>query len=97
MKTGLPHPMFNIVIGARFPAAEVDARVKATLAQFQPEGIPFSWWIGPLSQPADLDQKLEAHGLGHDFAAPMQHFVAYLEDRPVACATVFLGGGVAGI
>ena len=43
------------------------------------------------------DVKWIKTGRGHDFAAPMQHYVAYLEDRPVACATVFLGGGVAGI
>ena len=38
---------------------------------------------------------------GHALDAPYQHFVAHLDghlnDRPVACATVFLGGGVAGI
>jgi ribosomal protein S18 acetylase RimI-like enzyme len=162
LKTGLPHPMFNIVTGARFPADDVDTRIEATLAQFQPQGIPFNWWIGPLSEPADLGRKLEDHGLkyvtnnagmaaeletlqeefaapasltikrvasqvdlemwlqvaassfripefavgfmgdlfsglGHDFEAPMQHFVAFLKERPVACATVFLDGSVAGI
>lgn len=161
MKTRLPHPMFNMVIGARFPA-DADARIEATLAQFQPQSIPFTWWIGPLSEPANLDQRLEAHGLMHgannagmvadlenleeevtapagleikrvanqsdlqmwlqvaadvfqmpDFAAsfmaeyfsslghepdaPVQHFVARLNERPVACATVFLDGSVAGI
>jgi ribosomal protein S18 acetylase RimI-like enzyme len=162
LRSDRPHPMFNIVLGARFSAGSASDRIEATLDHFRPEGIPFSWWIGPLSEPADLDQKLEAHGLahvtnnagmaadlqamdeispapvgltikrvsdgdtlhtylqvmtgvfrmpafahgfwtgifsslGHDREAPMQHFVGYLASRPVACASVFLDGQVAGI
>jgi ribosomal protein S18 acetylase RimI-like enzyme len=162
MRSGLPHPMFNFVLGARFPAGTVSAHIETVLAHFRPESTPFSWWIGPLSQPVNLDQKLEAHGLRHAttnagmaadlqlldeastapaglaitrvynrasldshlqvvvdafrmpgyahsflgniFAGlglgpdvPLQHFVGHLRGRPVACASIFLDGRVAGI
>lgn len=64
-KSGLSSAMFNMVAGARFPAGDAAASIERVAAHFMPEGLPFTWWVGPLSQPADLDRRLEDFGLRH--------------------------------
>jgi len=160
--TGVPHPLFNGVLFARFPPDEIDERIEATLRHFRSRNLPMSWWVGPSTRPADLGKRLEAHGLTHasdppgmaadllalnedlptpsellvervgntkalkkwlhsvaicfqlpDSAAnfyfdvfaslgfgsdsPWLHYVGYLKGEPVACSSVFLGAGVAGV
>jgi GNAT superfamily N-acetyltransferase len=61
--TGIPHPMFNGVFGARLSTADVDAAIEETMAPFKARSAPMCWWTGPSTQPADLGERLVAHGL----------------------------------
>jgi len=160
--TGRPHAAHNRVFNARFAPEGADARIDAILAQFRWQGVPALWWVWPSSEPADLRERLIAHGLHQtrtsrgmvadlaglngDFPpppalriervrdraalrgyiqalslgfsmpevaaaglyeqlaaldlgpdSPLQHYVGWLGDEPVACSTLFLGAGVASL
>lgn len=57
----VPHPMVNFVLGARF-GADAEARIDETIALFARRRAPFMWYVGPLSTPPDLEQRLRARG-----------------------------------
>ncbi len=61
--TGIAAPPFNVVSAARFDPTSADRRIDAVLATMEGFGLPYSWWIGPLSTPADLPARLAARGL----------------------------------
>jgi len=63
-RSGLAHdPFWNGVLRTDFMLEEADARIAATLADFQTRGLPFTWWLGPSRYPADLKDRLSAAGL----------------------------------
>ncbi len=160
--TGRPHPMYNGVWLARLADGDSDRRIEAILAPFQARGVPCGWSVGPTTRPADLADRLEAHGLrlvasqtamtldprqmredfaappdlrvtvvqdldalrawrrtsnrgfeaseegarpydtaylamGCDAALPWRHFLAWLDDQPVATSSLLLHAGIAGI
>src|SRR5262245_375712 len=58
-RSGLAHgPFWNGVLRTDFTPEEADARIAATLADFQARGLPFTWWLGPSRYPADLKDRL---------------------------------------
>lgn len=59
----IPHPTFNRVMYACFESWQVEARIDIILAQYQQRQLPLVWMVGPSSQPADLGQRLQQHGL----------------------------------
>lgn len=61
--SGLSSDTFNFVVRARIPGEELRLRIDAAIGHFTRTGRPFSWWVGPLDQPADLSQALIAAGL----------------------------------
>ncbi|OON74685.1 GNAT family N-acetyltransferase [Streptomyces tsukubensis] len=61
--SGLDDDTFNIVAGARFSASGADIRIAATVRALASTGRPFSWWVGPASEPAGLSARLTAAGL----------------------------------
>jgi GNAT superfamily N-acetyltransferase len=61
--TGVPHPLFNGVIRAKFGADEVEAVREALQARIMERGAPALWWIGPRATPGDLGERLAAAGL----------------------------------
>jgi GNAT superfamily N-acetyltransferase len=61
--TGIPHPMFNGVFGAQLSADDVGAAIEETMAPFKARHAPMCWWTGPSTRPADLGERLVAHGL----------------------------------
>jgi len=61
----IPDLALNAVLRARFPSHEVDARIDQVLSAFRSRGAPVIWWTSPLSQPADLGERLVSHGLVH--------------------------------
>jgi ribosomal protein S18 acetylase RimI-like enzyme len=65
-------PMFKGVWQTRLGSDEVDSAIAETIAYFQSRQAPFFfWWIGPETQPANLGERLEAHGLvAWELAAP---------------------------
>jgi ribosomal protein S18 acetylase RimI-like enzyme len=64
--TGLSHPFFNAVFRAQLPLENLDAAIAATLERARRHGLPLMWWTGPLSQPDDLGEHLQRHGLRLD-------------------------------
>ena len=67
---GVPDATFNAVVAARFPAEAVDAQIEAVLAHFRRWARPVTWHIGPSTRPADLGDRLSAHGLVHEEDEP---------------------------
>jgi GNAT superfamily N-acetyltransferase len=61
--SGLAHPGSNSVGGAHWTAAEADARIEAIIDEHRRREIGFVWLVLPHDTPADLGQRLEAHGL----------------------------------
>ena len=61
--SGIAHPGSNSFGGARWTAAEADAQIEAVIEARRRRGIGFNWWVAPHDTPADLCQRLEAHGL----------------------------------
>jgi len=61
--TGLPYPVFNGVLRARFPPGAIDVRIEGVLARFRSSELPLTWHVGPSTRPLDLGQRLTAYGL----------------------------------
>jgi GNAT superfamily N-acetyltransferase len=68
--TGLPIAGFNGVSRATLTEATADARIAAVLARLRERGVPGTWWVSPFSRPADLEQRLLAHGFAGPSEAP---------------------------
>ena len=162
--TNVPMALFNSVVGAKLADTDIDAAIETVIGRCREKNVPLLWWVGPETQPADLRQRLEAHGLqlssdipgmildlaklegaeplpdgvaieevndleampiwshtlvlgfgmSEELADPMnvwmsstfepdvtkrtaRHYIAYVNGEPAGTATVFMGGGVAGI
>ncbi|HLB46216.1 MAG TPA: GNAT family N-acetyltransferase [Anaerolineales bacterium] len=62
--TGISHPFLNNVLRTQWNPDHVDARIEETLAHFKSRNVTrFSWWTEPGTQPANLGERLLAHGL----------------------------------
>lgn len=66
-----PGAMFNAAWRARFPAAEIDARINEALNWFAQRDAPLvSWWFGLPREPAGLFERLIERGFELDYSAP---------------------------
>ncbi len=79
--TGLPYPVFNGVLRARFAQGEVDRRIEDALACFRRSELPLTWCVGPSTRPLDLETRLRAHGLACTARMPGMSIDLYA-DRP---------------
>jgi ribosomal protein S18 acetylase RimI-like enzyme len=61
--TGVPSPSFNRILRAQFESEGIDAQIEAALAPFRARNLPLVWHTGPATRPADLGERLVAHGL----------------------------------
>ncbi len=61
--SGVPSDTFNIICRARLAEDDADQRVGLAIDHFRSKELPFSWWVGPTSTPADLGKCLAAHSL----------------------------------
>lgn len=61
--SGLPSAFWNSVYRARFAPNTVDEQIEATLAPYKERNLDMFWWLTSSSQPANLGERLEAHGL----------------------------------
>jgi len=64
--SGVPFPLMNGVLRARFEPATADEQIEEALTHFRSRNLPMIWWTGPATKPGDLGARLEAHGLVHD-------------------------------
>ncbi len=83
--TGLPVPLFNGVVLARFKEAEVLPTIESLRAEIAERRAPALWWLGPSSTPANLGALLRQHGLQPAGQAPgMAVDLALLNSAPPA-------------
>ncbi len=61
--SGVPSDTFNIICRTRLTEDDAERSIDTAINHFRSKGLPFSWWIGPTSTPADLGTRLAAHGL----------------------------------
>ncbi|MEB3366100.1 GNAT family N-acetyltransferase [Saccharopolyspora mangrovi] len=61
--SGLADDTFNIVAAARFTSNNATGRIGETVRFLAATGRPFSWWVGPASEPGDLGERLSAAGV----------------------------------
>lgn len=61
--SGLPTDTFNAVCRAKLGRDCAARRIEAAILHFRRKNLPFSWWVGPLSEPATLGEELERYGL----------------------------------
>jgi len=61
--SGLPTDTFNKILRTRLGEKGADERIAGAIAHFRNAGRPFAWWVTPGARPADLEQRLVAHGL----------------------------------
>ena len=68
MMGGLPHPMYNAVYRAAFPAGQAGARIDGLLERYRARRcLPMTWVITPATRPRDLASHLQARGFSHAF------------------------------
>ena len=74
----------NKIVHADFSgSADIEREIDAVFDFFGDK--PFSWWIGPLSKPADLDQRLEQRGFVlHDRYIGLAYELARWQDTAAA-------------
>ncbi len=59
---GWPDPWYNWVERVRLDPARVPGAIQEAREFFAGEEVPYSWWVGPSTLPADLGATLEAAG-----------------------------------
>jgi GNAT superfamily N-acetyltransferase len=57
-----PIDYHNCVVHAELAQEEADREIEASLDRMRAHGVPSSWHVGPSMRPADLDERLVAHG-----------------------------------
>jgi GNAT superfamily N-acetyltransferase len=72
----------NVVLGARFAAAEADRRIAEVKAGYARGDTGFVWWVSPRDTPVDLGSRLVEAGLDLEGSAPAM--AADLDDVPLA-------------
>jgi hypothetical protein len=81
--TDIPFPLFNAVLHARLSPGRADAAIREAAARAQSRRVPLLWWTGPSTRPADLGQRLLAHGFSNFGPSPgMACDLAQLEAPP---------------
>lgn len=68
--SGIDFPPLNAVTRTAIPIDSADRIIGETLARFRARGAPMLWLVTPSSEPVDLAQRLEAHGLVCSERAP---------------------------
>ena len=66
-----PYPLFNSICRARVAAKDADEAIRIAMARCARKRVPMLWWTGPQSEPADLEDRLIAHGFYADYSTGM--------------------------
>ena len=80
--TKLAHPGSNHVRRVQWSAEEADQRIEETMGWFRERGLGVQWNVGPHDTPADLGERLIAHGFlrAGDQAMMLRFGLESLED-----------------
>jgi GNAT superfamily N-acetyltransferase len=66
--TGIMNPYGNMLFGVQVP--DTENRVSNVTKEIEKSGAPAFWWVGPVTQPKDLDSILVKNGWKEDKPAP---------------------------
>jgi GNAT superfamily N-acetyltransferase len=85
-ETGIPYDVFNGVLQTWLEPEALPMAVERVLAHFKRRNFPFHWHVGPCSQPTNIGDLLEAHGICHDEDEPGMavDLLTLNEDLPMA-------------
>jgi GNAT superfamily N-acetyltransferase len=61
----IPSDYHNCVVRADLAPEEADGEILESLEQFRTHGAPGSWHVGPSMRPADIGERLLAHGFSY--------------------------------
>lgn len=85
--TGLPVPFLNLALSQRYPVGtpekDIVREIKSIKQFFTERNVPCYWWLGPYSEPPNMDAYLERQGLVFD-RDPLPAMVAPLPAKMVA-------------
>lgn len=81
--SGLGVPLLNLALGSHYPAGTslevIEKEIESVKTFYAYRGVPWSWWLGPNPQPADMPERLLRHGLKYNMRPTM---VASLSTEP---------------
>ena len=83
-------PVFNTVLHAHTTEEKLGPEIERVVAYFRSRKLAFNWYVGPLSQPANIREHLPRYGVQHDEDEPGMALDLYElnEDVPLAPALV---------
>jgi GNAT superfamily N-acetyltransferase len=84
--TDVPFAFFNNVFLAQIPDAEVDVAIERVIERAKSARVPYFWWTGVTTSPANLPESLTAAGFQHAFTAPAMAVDLEQLARPNAAA-----------
>jgi GNAT superfamily N-acetyltransferase len=85
--TPIRFPFFNSIFRTRVAPESTAATIDRAVARAARRGVPFLWWTGPQTRPADFGRALIARGFTRDADAPgMALEIARLPPGPVGPA-----------
>lgn len=79
---------FNEVSLAVLDEADADATIAATIGEYRRLGLRYRWIVGPDSAPADLAERLAAHGLDRHMSCGMARATAPVDAPAVRVVEV---------
>jgi GNAT superfamily N-acetyltransferase len=66
----IPTPFFNSIMNTKLSPVQVDATIQAIILDAKVRKVPALWWVGPSTQPTDLDEHLVKSGFTVDENGP---------------------------
>ena len=73
--SGLPVALLNLALGSHYPPGTSDEvienEIESVKTFYHYQSVPWSWWIAPNPNPADMIQRLERHNLICNFQRPV--------------------------
>lgn len=84
MSHGAKEATYQGVGYANFPEDNIYEHIESVISYFKERQLPFMWYLGPDTQPKDLGEELQSHGLEYGGnASAMAINLSELEERPI--------------
>ncbi len=83
--TDIPFPVCNAIFRARLKPEQIDSTIENLIARGRTRNVPLQWWTGLETKPANLGEKLLAHGFTTrgDSSGMAIDLLAMNEDVPI--------------